>query len=262
MAHSLRINNFFLSARRRWPAAVVAILVVLLSGCATRLETSVTRFHQWPANTRGATYAIAPVLKEMQDAPLLVARQQQPFPADEAIALSGLEFNTYAGYLERNLQAQGLVPAVRQDHARMIVSMEIHSRSGMAQEFVPGYRPMLGVGMSYRWFHWSYGPFAYAPWGDYYGSMSDWGTRTVMRPVQHYRLRLRIADRGQSTMPHAAAPAVYDASASSTGRPLALPVVRPYLVRAVFDGFPGSSGKTQQVIFDSKTGERLPIGAS
>ena len=94
MAHSLRINNFFLSARRRWPAAVVAILVVLLSGCATRLETSVTRFHQWPANTRGATYAIAPVLKEMQDAPLLVARQQQPFPADEAIALSGLEFNT------------------------------------------------------------------------------------------------------------------------------------------------------------------------
>ena len=83
-----------------------------------------------------------------------------------------------------------------------------------------------------------------------------------MRPVQHYRLRLRIADRGQSTMPHAAAPAVYDASASYTGRPLALPVVMPYLVRAVCDGFPGSSGKTQQVIFDSKTGERLPIGAS
>ena len=102
MAHSLRINSFFLSARR-WSAVVVGTLVVLLSGCATRLETSVTRFHQWPANTRGATYAIVPVLKEMQDAPLPVARQQEPFPADEAIALSGLEFNTYAGYLERNL---------------------------------------------------------------------------------------------------------------------------------------------------------------
>ncbi|MFV0601823.1 MAG: DUF4136 domain-containing protein [Brachymonas sp.] len=249
MAYSMQISDFFLSGRR-WPGVGVAVLAVFLSGCATRLTANVTRFHQWPANTQGATYAIAPAWQAMQGVPLPVNSQQQP-PADETVALSDLEFKTYAGYLDQGLQAQELVPAARPDQARMIVGMEVQSRRRTIQKRVPEYRPMLWMGMGYRWFHWSYGPFAYHPW-DYY---DDWGERVVTQPVQQYRLRLRISDRGQSTT--AAAPTVFDASASYTGQPLALAAVMPYLVRAVFDDFPGINGKAQQVIFDSKTGERL-----
>lgn len=252
MAYPMQISDFFLFGRR-WLGAVAAVLSVLLSGCATRLTADVTRFHQWPANTLGATYAIAPVLQERQGAPLPVNSQQPPPSADETVALSDLEFKTYAGYLDQGLQAQGLVPAARPDQARMIVGMEVQSRRRTIQKRVPEYRPMLWMGMGYRWFHWSYGPFA--PWGGYYDDSLDWGERVVTQPVQQYRLRLRINDRGQSTA--AAAPTVFEASASYTGQPLALPVVMPYLVRAVFDDFPGANGKTQQVIFDSKTGERL-----
>lgn len=254
MAYSMQINDFFLFGRR-WLGAVVAFLAVLLSGCATRLTANVTRFHQWPANIQGAAYAIAPVWQEMQGAALPVNSQQQPLFADEAVALSDLEFKTYAGYLERGLQAQGLVPAARPDQARMIVGMEVQSRRRMVQKRVPVFRPMLWMGMGYRGFHWSYGPFAYHPWEEYYDNSLDWGERVVMQPVQQYRLRLRINDRGQ--LAAATAPTVFDASTSYTGQPLALPVVMPYLVRAIFDDFPGANGKTQQVIFDSKTGERL-----
>jgi hypothetical protein len=81
------------------------------------------------------------------------------------------------------------------------------------------------------------------------------GGRTVTRTVQVSNGRLRLLD-SQGTAP-GKPHAVFESRAIYEGDNEDLPALVPYLVRAVFDGFPGQNGKVRSVSFDSKTGEML-----
>ncbi|MDO4769012.1 MAG: DUF4136 domain-containing protein [Brachymonas sp.] len=245
-----------------------------LVGCAnTRLAATVTRFHRWPAATQGASYAIvstpvsAPATMQTPHGTLIGSAQaglQQSIAlaAPVPVALPALEYQTYAAYLEQALQAKGLVPAKRAEQVRMEASFAVFAQQGVVQERVLTMRPVLWLG--YGGFGWRSGFGVDAFYDDYDNDLFGWHERTVTRPVQSYRLHVTVVDRGQANpngkvqagrLP-VAAPTVLEAQAQYTGRPVPLAVVMPYLMRAVFEDFPGVSGQTKQVMFDTQTGER------
>lgn len=264
--------------RRAW-CCLLAGLAVGLAGCAnTRLAATVTRFHQWPAATQGASYAIAPTsalvsvpapMQTPQGALIGSAPAGQPqviasqaLAAPVPVVLPALEYQTYAAYLEQALQAKGLVPANRPEQARLLASFAVSEQQGVVQERVLHMRPMLWLG--YGGFGWRSGFGLDAFYDDYDNDLFGWRERTVTRPVQSYRLYVTVLDRGHVSssgkglvgrLP-AAPPTVLEAQAQYTGRPVPLAVVMPYLMRAVFEDFPGVSGQTKQVVFDTRTGER------
>ena len=225
---------------------LIGSLVLVLAGCASpRLATTVTHFQQWPAHAKGAGYTVTvePVL------------QAEVGKIGETFILPELEAQTYAAYVGQHLQAQGLVPAARPEQARMLVNISIQSRKGVVEVREPFFRPALGVGFGGA--HWHFGGLWMDPW--------MWEDRISRRPVQSYTLQVRIADRHSTTQNKGYAPGraqsqmpVFDGRAEYTGSPVALHKIMPYLIRAVFDGFPGSNGHTHRVVFDRKTGAQLP----
>lgn len=234
------------AAGRKVLVGVIGALALLLAGCASpRLVATVTHFQQWPVHAKGASYTVAvePVL------------QAEVGKVGETFILPELEAQTYAAYAGQHLQAQGLVPAVRPEQARMLVSMAIQSRKGVIEVREPFFRPALGVGFGGA--HWRFGGLWMDPW--------MWEDRISRRPVQSYTLQVRIADRQPGTQNKGYAPSrpqghmpVFEGRAEYTGSPLALNKIMPYLIRAVFDGFPGVNGHTHRVVFDRETGAQLP----
>ena len=93
-----------------------------------------------------------------------------------------------------------------------------------------------------------YGGFwAPHPFGQRYA-----GERTVTRTVQVSNLRLRLLD-SQGNAPGKAR-AVFESRAVYEGNNEDLVLLVLFLVRAVFDGFPGQNGQVKTLKFDSKTG--------
>jgi hypothetical protein len=79
------------------------------------------------------------------------------------------------------------------------------------------------------------------------------GNQQLMETVQVTRLRLRLLD---TQGPAGNSPrTVFESNATHEGNPSPLPTVVPYLVRAVFEGFPGANGRVQVVRFKADTGE-------
>ena len=88
------------------------------------------------------------------------------------------------------------------------------------------------------------------PWGP------RWvGDQVMVLTVQVSSLRLRLLDTQGS--PPGRPRTVFEATAQQESQSLPLPVVAPYLVRAVFEDFPGQNGRLRVVRFDRKTGEVL-----
>ncbi len=246
------------SVVRRSSLWLASACLLLLAGCASpRLAATVTRFHQWPARAEGVSYTIAPMPVQDPSADWLVP---QPLPAEKPavhVNLPALEYQTYAAYLDRALQAQGLVPAAQPAQARMVVNMAVQAQTGVVQERVLTMRPMVWLG--YGGAHWRSGMLLHTSWHHGYDSdIFGWNERMVSRPVQSYRLRIWVDDRGLAGKALTGAPTVFDARAEYMGRPVALAAVMPYLIRAVFEDFPGANGQTRQLVFDTQTGELLP----
>lgn len=268
-------TNRLLAWRSTW-ACLLVVGALSLAGCASpRLEATVTRFHQWPAATQGASYTIAPmsapVFESVQTPPApLIAPEPVGQPLASAhmlaaptpVALPTLEYQTYASYLDQALQAKGLVPAARPEQARLLAHFAVSAQQGVVRERVLTMRPMLWLG--YGGFGWRSGFGMNMSYDDYDNDLFGWRERTVTRPVQSYRLHVTVQDRGQ--LAHNAkgqagrrpntAPTVLEAQAQYIGRPVPLAVVMPYLMRAVFEDFPGVNGQTKRVVFDTQTGER------
>ena len=78
------------------------------------------------------------------------------------------------------------------------------------------------------------------------------GDRIVTRTVQFSNLRLRLLDT-QGNAPGKPR-AVFESRAVHEGSNEDLATLVPFLVRAVFDDFPGQNAKVKIVKFDSKTG--------
>lgn len=194
--------------------------LLALGGCATTLQSDVTSFQRWPTNAAGSTYSF------------------KRFGNQEA----SLEHKTYEDLARTELNQLGLKEAAAGAKGRFEVSLDYGVNTAVQRSREPvyanrnywhpsHYHPTLG---------WRPGYWAADPWGP-----QVVGYRTVSRDVSTRRLRVDISEGTGK---------VFEASATSNGSNATLTVTMPYLIRSVFDGFPGTNGQSRQVEFDVDKG--------
>lgn len=215
----------FLTSAARLGFAIATL--GLLAACTTPITAKVTSFNQWPGDAAGSTFSYIT-------------------PADKA---NDLEQAAYEGYVQAELEKVGLKRAAPGQVGRIQVDVvtgngtrEKKFREAVYQDnyvYYPPYRDAAG----------NVFPGFYAP--DQFGSRYV-GDREVVRTVQVSNLRLRLLDSKGSAPGKPRA--VFESRANYEGDNEDLPDLVPYLVRAVFDGFPGQNGRVRILRFDPKTG--------
>jgi hypothetical protein len=227
MAIALHTPSFFRLSRARLIGGAL-ILVALLSGCASPITARVSSFQQWPADAAGASFGFLA-------------------PADHT---RQLEQASYASLVATELAKQGLQAAASGQPARILVDMSVssqlehrsYSRPVYQDQYIyrPGFRDAAGRIYPGYWMPDPFGP-------RYIGNQQS------METVQVSSLRLRLLD---TQGPAGSSPrTVFESNATQEGRPSPLSPVVPYLVRAVFEDFPGANGRVQVVRFKADTGE-------
>lgn len=202
---------------RRGFLLALLILSALISGCATKIRSEVTSFHQWPDNMSGRSFSFV-----HQD--------------DEA---KSLERQSYENLLRTELLKLGLVEQTTGAPAQLAVRLDyrITGRDVRIIETVlvdPWYgTPWYGPGFYNPYWGWhGYGP-------SYYGPM--WPSMPVAREqsrrysIFQRELRIRISD-------YASEKTWFEVTARSEGEQGNLAIVMPYLVQAAFKEFPGTTG--------------------
>jgi len=203
------------------------LLVALLGGCASPITTRVTSFNQWPADAAGSTFSfISPVDTSHE-----------------------LELATYESHVQAALEKQGLRRAPPGQAGRIQAEVLVGSHSEEKTWLQPVYRDHYVFLPPYRDAAGRVFPGAWAP--DPFGPRYV-GDRQVSRTLRISNLRLRLLDTRGS--PPGKPRTVFESRASYEGDSDDLPALVPYLVRAVFDDFPGQNGRTRSVKFDSETG--------
>lgn len=202
---------------KRWLFPLIAAASLLLSGCATTLDSNVTAFHAWPAELKDKSYVFTP------------AKEQE----------NNLEYNTYQQLVRQQLQPLGFTEAADKKSARLTVSL----RYGINTETVvvsrPAYDPFF-YGPGPMWGR--FGPYPFGPYGPY-GPFYDpyWGPmQTSSYPVFMRRLQVGIATAADNKP-------LYDVIVDSSGSKAGLAEAMPYMVRAAFQEFPGPSGVTRHI---------------
>ncbi|MES2686266.1 MAG: DUF4136 domain-containing protein [Pseudomonadota bacterium] len=210
--------------------ALAALAASLLIACASPIVTQVSNFNQWPSDATGSSFTF---IKPPSSA-------SQPPPE--------LELATYQGYAQQELEKLGLRKAPPGQAPRLLVELgwvtqpqERTYRQPIYDDrlvFYPPYRNAAGQLFPGYWAPSRFGP-AYL------------GDRLVAYTVQFNQINLRILDNQGS--PAGQPRVVFESHAVHEGQ-AALPTMAPYLVRAVFDSFPGQNGQVRRVNFDRETG--------
>ncbi|MGS1106398.1 DUF4136 domain-containing protein [Achromobacter anxifer] len=200
---------------RRWAGLLAVAGAFALSGCAApTVSARVTSFQQWPAGVEGQTYQ---------------------FIAADASQNNNLEYQSYQDMVRAGIGATGLVEAKPGANGRFDVSFKYGTTQTQIMVQRP-YDPYFYGGYGYGGF---YGP---RPWGAGYGY---WGPDWVDVPmvVQRNTLTLHIYDtqRGGAE--------VYRSSAFILSERDDFLRTMPYLVRAIFDNFPGNNGAEREIRF-------------
>jgi hypothetical protein len=211
-------------------ALALAVAAVGLSGCATALNTRVTRYQAMPA-PQGQTFIVV--------------------PGDGMARNGGLEFQHYASIVAQRLTARGYTPATDTQGANMIVQLgygvdegQVHYQS---DPFGPyGYGPYGGFG--YGGF-WGRGRFSRFGWGSpfYYGWDDPfWYGGGIDTYVEyHSQIDLHIRQKGTN------AP-LFDGRAQARSGSNRLDALVPSLIEAMFTGFPGQNGETIKITIPNK----------
>lgn len=199
----------------RWLQVCFSLLLAgFLAGCATTNTVSarVTSFQQWPSDAVGQRYRF------------VIADPSQN---------NNLEYQAYQDMVRAGIGSTGLVEAENGASARFTVSFKY----GVSQTQVMVRRPYD------PYFYGGYGPGFYGPRGYWGGWGGYWGPDWVDVPAVAYRntLTLEIHDANRSGAE------VYRATAYSVSGGEKLLTVMPYLVRAIFDNFPGNNGSEREV---------------
>jgi len=175
----------------------------------------------------GCATSLSAHVTSFQQWPDGVAGQYYEFVAGDASQAGNLEYQAYRDMVRAAIGATGLVEARPGATARFEVAFSYGTEPTQVITRQPVDPFFYGGGF--------YGPRW--GWGGYFGP--DW----VPVPVSAVRnkLTVQIRDKQQGGKE------VYRSSAIAvTGRE-ALPEVMPYLVRAVFDDFPGNNGRVREV---------------
>lgn len=203
-----------------WQRGFLVILVAysfLVSGCATKIRSEVTSFHQWPRDVAGQSFTFV-------------------HQGDES---KSLERQNYEKLVGRELLKIGLVELAAETPTQLAVRVEyrINGRDVRVIETVL-VDPWYGT----PW----YGPGFYNPYWGWYGygppySGPMWPSMPVAREqsrrysVFHRELRIRITDKASEQT-------WFEVTVKSEGEQGNLATVMPYLVQAAFKDFPGTHG--------------------
>lgn len=198
---------------------VLALLLVLLSSCASFVETRVSSFHTLEQLLSGVTYALVPT-KEQE---------------------ASLEFQSYAKLIKSELGKRGLIEAPFDkakyaifmfygiDNGKQVVSSyPIFGQTGVSSSYSTGTINSFGNTATYS------GSTYYTPTYGVVGSGTT--TDTVFIRYLHINI-VDIAKSGNGKVQK-----VYEGKAVSSGSNGQLAPVMPAIVKSVFEDFPGKSG--------------------
>jgi Domain of unknown function (DUF4136) len=210
----------------RWALLCAA---TLLAGCATTVNTQVSRFQAWSADLVPSRFVFLRAVDPLRE----------------------LEQASYEALVEAELQRLGLSRALPGETARLQVDLSVGSQLEQRPYLQPVYQDL---------------PLWRPAWRDAagrihpgYWARDPFGPRLVgqqpaVATLQVSTLRVRLLDAAEQP-----ARAVYDATArhEAVGT-LALPQVMPWLVRAAFEGFPGQNAEAREVRIDPRSGQVRP----
>lgn len=216
---------------KSWPRLCMAVgAVALLSACASAITTKVTSFSQWPQDAAGSTFSFSTPAGKSND----------------------LEQAAYQSYVQAELERLGFRPASAGQVGRMQVEVDTNASTEEHRYREPVYQDYYTFRPPYRDAAGNIVPGYWVP--DVFGPRYV-GDREVIRTVYVSNLRLRLLDSQRA--PPDKPRAVFEARSVYEGGNRDLPNLVPYLVRAVFDNFPGQNGAVRLVRFDPKTGAVL-----
>lgn len=184
---------------------------ILLSGCASTIDSDVTAFHAWPADLKDKSFVFAPA-KDQEDS---------------------LEYRNYEQLVRAQLLRLGFTDAANAKAAALNVFFSYGAQSGAIVVPQPVYDPFwYGPGWRRSWGPWGPGPF-YDPF---------WSTpmQNTVYPVVQRQLYLTITRAGSGQK-------LYEVTVDSEGGDANLPTAMPYMVRSAFSEFPGPSGVSRHV---------------
>lgn len=200
--------------------AVLALLLLGLSACATPFEARVTRFHAPGELTPGRSFVVRPV---------------------DAGRASSLEFATYAARVSQNLIAQGFREAAPGTEADLVARLSY----GIGPP-----RDRLGTRPGPAWSAWGwYGRPWWGPgWHPWIGSRfydPFWGP--VWGPEEVYSFTEFPAFAEVDIAPANGTRNLFEGRAETAARRPDMPSVVPKLIDAIFVDFPGVSGENRRV---------------
>lgn len=216
-------------------ACLFTAFCLLLSGCATRIRSEVTAFHQWPANTGGKTFAFT---------------QNESQPA-------GLERRSYEDLIRAELIRTGLREAEDGQNAALAVSFNASAGARdvrvIETVLVDSWYGTPWYGPGYYSPYWSGWPgYGYPYANPFYG---PFGAGMPVAREQERRYTLHTRELKLAINDASSGQALYEVTVRSEGKEGNLAKVMPYLVRSAFVDFPGKSG-TPRVVdlkFDATT---------
>ena len=212
---SRKMSTLSMFSVGRWAGLLAVAGVLALTGCAApSVSARVTSFQQWPSGVEGQTYQ---------------------FVAADPNQVNNLEYQSYQDMVRAGIGATGLVEAQPGSKGRFDVSFTYGTTQTQVMVRRP-YDPYFYGGYGYGGY---YGP---RPWGGGYGY---WGPDWVDVPmaVQRNTLNLKIRDTQRNGAE------VYRSSAFILSQGDDFMRTMPYLVRAIFDNFPGNNGAEREIEF-------------
>lgn len=199
-----------------WPA--VALVGMLLGGCASVVKSDVIAFHDWPVDLQDKSYVF------------------EPSPAQK----NNFEYQSYQGLMQGELQRLGFTPSPNPQAANLKVALDYRIDARDVKVVQPVYSDPY-------WPYW-YGPYYGPRWHGYYGPFYDpfWYPGPVVSGYQESQyqmfqrhLNVRITRRDGKKL--------YDVTVDSDGGNGSLAFAMPYMVRAAFQDFPGKNGVPHRV---------------
>ena len=209
---------------KRLLVTITAACAVLLSGCASTINSDVTTFHQWPASLPDKSYVF-----------------EAPPAQDDTLEMRSYQ-NAVRGELGRlgfREAGAGAAPALRV--AMRFSTIDVPVR--VIEPFYPYYGSMrFGYASPFYRSPWGYGRHRsvfYSPFYDPFWYGMPMYSESVSH---HYKRELQVAIKAAADGKR-----LFDVTVHNTSREPSSPLIIPAMVQSAFTGFPGVSGVARRV---------------
>ena len=214
------------------------VFISLLAACNSSVTSYISRFHVLP-KPQGETIKIIPLDKKLS---------------------GSIEFSIYANMVGEELGKFGYKPAVKGEKADLIVELDYEIESKERAEYSPFYFGLGFYGSNFygslgtRYYYNSFYPYPYSqyssfysPWrhsssffyNDFYGG-DFYGSHRVSM-VFNRQLIMNITENNTEGK------RLYEGKVRSRGNNGKLSRIMPYMIKAIFSGFPGISGEGERI---------------